>query len=199
MQEEQPTQEQPEYSFTRTPYERPKINSLGQLGILIGFTGAGLLIGTVAAIIIWKLMTGASLLSIDKDLLNPAYANAAKIMQLVVTFFSFFLPAYFFTLIINRRPLQQLGFRTRISSRQIFYVIIIAFCGLAVSDALSELNQWIPLTKGMAAKFKALEDDYTRQVMAMASMKRFSDYLFTLVVISLKCTGTYISISPKFR
>ncbi len=185
MQEEQPTQGDFEYTFSNRPKERPKINSLGQFGILIGFTGVGILIGSLAGIVVWKLMTGASLLNIEKELLNPAYANAAKMMQLVITFFCFFLPAYFFTLIINRKPLHYLGFRMQMSSRQFFYLILIAFFGLAVSDALAELNQLIPVTKAMAVKFKAMEDDYNKEIMAMASMKSWGDYIFSLIVIAL--------------
>jgi len=187
MKEEQNWQKQTvplENSFNEMDRE-PNISYFGQFGILLGFIGAGLFIGSLLAIITWTLMTGGGLLTLGRDLLKPQYANAAKVIQLISTIFTFFVPAYFYALIVNKKPLQQLGFRRLATVKQILLVIIIAILGLLLSGALSEINMLIPISKKMAATFQKWEDNYTEQVMLMANMKNLGDYFITLLVIAL--------------
>ena len=68
----------------------------GQIGILLGLIGAGLIIGAIISAALWVGMTGRPLLSMATDLLNPKYYNAIMWIQAVSTFFMFFLPVYFF-------------------------------------------------------------------------------------------------------
>lgn len=165
---------------------KPRISYFGQFGILIGLIGGGLIAGSLfGIIIIWMMMTGKITTNIEKDMMNPAYANALKAMQLAVSFGMFFLPAFFYAMIVNKKPLQHLGFRTLISKKQIALVAIIVVVGLFLSGALGEINQMIPLSKKLAATFHKWEDDYTEQMMAFATMKTFGDYLFTIIVIAI--------------
>ena len=75
-----------------------------KLGIFLGLTGAGLVVGTMISAGVWMIMTGRPLLSMESDLLNPKYYNAIMTMQVVSTLFIFFLPVYFFALICYRNP-----------------------------------------------------------------------------------------------
>lgn len=175
----------PEQPFTNTTQRKPSISYFGQFGILLGLTGAGAIIGSFMAIIIWTIMTGNSPLQIEKDLSNPQFANAAKAIQLVSSIFIFFVPAFFYALIVNKRPLKHLGFRSLASRKQILLVVVITIIGLVLSGALSEINHFIPISKKLAATFQKLEDSYSDQIMAMATMKNFTDYLFTMILIAL--------------
>lgn len=187
MKEEQNWQEQPELRENSLSglNREPNISYFGQFGLLLGLTGAGLLVGSFAFLIIWTIMTGSSPMKIGVDLLKPQFANAAKISQLISSIVMFFAPAYFYALIVNKKPLQQLGFRKLATRKQVLLVIIITLFGLLLSGALSEVNQLIPISKKMAATFQKMEDEYGEQVMAMATMKNLGDYFITLIVIAL--------------
>ena len=169
------------------PFNDPKpvISYFGQFGILLGLLGGCFIIGSILGFGVWYAMTGATITTLEKDMLNPAYASAAKVMQLVASFGMFFLPAFFYAVIVNKRPLQHLGFRSLLSKKQIILVAVIVIVGLFLSGALGELNQMIPVSKKWALRFHKWEDDYSEQIMAMASMKNIWDYLFTLTVIAL--------------
>ncbi len=164
---------------------KPTISYFGQFGILIGMIGGCFIIGGILSIFVWFTMTGSSISTMEKDMLNPAYTNAAKVLQLVASFSMFFLPAFFYALVVNKNPLQHLGFRSLVSKKQILFVVLIVLVGLFLSGALGELNEMIPISKKWALKFHKWEDDYSEQIMVMASMKTVWDYLFTLIVIAL--------------
>ena len=174
-----------EEQVTTVKKYRPSISYFGQFGILIGMIGAGLLVGGLLSVLVWMMMTGSFPANIEKDLLNPAFGNAAKLMQLVASFGMFFLPAFFYAMLVNKKPLTHLGFRSLMSKKQLLFVVIIVLVGLFLSGALGELNEMIPISKKWALKFHKWEDEYSDQIMAMANMKTFWDYLFTLTVIAL--------------
>jgi membrane protease YdiL (CAAX protease family) len=113
------------------------------------------------------------------------YANAVKVTQLVSSIFIFFVPVYFFALVVYRKPLRYLGFRRLASPRQLLLVVAITGIGLLLSGALSEINQLIPISKKMAAVFQKWEDSYSDEVMVIASMKNLGEYLVSLLVIAL--------------
>ncbi|GHV47633.1 hypothetical protein FACS189499_05490 [Clostridia bacterium] len=162
-----------------------KISYFGQLAILIGFAGMGIVVSSVLAVIIWMMMTHQSFTSMATDILLPAYANAAKLIQLVMSFCMFFLPAYFLSLLLSRKPLQYMQYNRKISIRQVYLVIAMVFAGLFLSGALTQLNQIIPIPHKWEVSFKAMEKAYTDGVKGMASMKNFGDYLYTLFVIAI--------------
>jgi membrane protease YdiL (CAAX protease family) len=187
MKEEQIGQNQPlgQKNYLKEINYEPKISYFGQFGLLLGFTGGGLVLGSLAFLFIWTMMTGSSPLHIEKDLLNPQFANAAKVSQLISSIFMFFVPVFFYALIVNKKPLQHLGFRRLATVKQVLLVVAITLFGLLLSGALSEINQLIPISKKLAASFQKLEDSYSSEVMAMANMKNLGDYFITLLVIAL--------------
>lgn len=162
-----------------------KISYFGQLAILIGFAGMGIVVSSVLAVIIWMMMTHQSFTSMATDILLPTYANAAKLIQLVMSFCMFFLPAYFLSLLLSRKPLQYMQYNRKVNIRQVYLVIAMVFAGLFLSGALTQLNQIIPIPHKWEVSFKAMEKAYTDGVKGMASMKNFGDYLYTLFVIAI--------------
>lgn len=162
-----------------------KISYFGQLAILIGFAGMGIVVSSVLAVIIWMMMTHQSFTSMATYILLPAYANVAKLIQLVMSFCMFFLPAYSLALLLSRKPLQYMQYNRKVNIRQVYLVIAMVFAGLFLSGALTQLNQIIPIPHKWEVSFKAMEKAYTDGVKGMASMKNFGDYLYTLFVIAI--------------
>ncbi|PZX64451.1 CPBP family intramembrane glutamic endopeptidase [Hydrotalea sandarakina] len=162
-----------------------RISYLGQMAILIGFAGVGIVISSMLAVVIWMLMTHQSLDTMTTNILLPAYANTAKVIQLVMSFCMFFLPAFFLALLISKKPLYYMHYNRSINLKQVYLVIAMVFVGLFLSGALTELNQIIPIPKKWEVSFKAMEKAYTDGVKGMAVMKNFGDYLSTLLVIAI--------------
>lgn len=163
----------------------PKIDYPIQFLILIGLVIGFIVVSSFAAVGVWWGITGKSIFSMEKDMLNPAFANAVKWTQLVAATIMFFLPALIFAAIVNRNPFQQMGFQPLFTGKQFLIVVGIALIALGLSGALGTLNEMIPISAKWAARFKKMETAYLEQIKVMAVMKNFNDYLFSLIVIAL--------------
>jgi hypothetical protein len=164
MNEEQPSivEDSQEFQqFFNKEKSKPTVSYLGQLGILIGLLGVGVIIGSLIAGIAFAAITHTNLLNLEKAMSNPVYANAAKVAQLIGSIVTFFAPAFFYALIVNKKPFQHLGFTKKISAAQTIIVAGIALAGLFLSGALAHLNEMIPISHKAAAYFKQLEDKYS--------------------------------------
>lgn len=157
----------------------------GQIAILLGFIGAGVIIGALASVIIWLVMTGRPVLSLQQDMFNPKYYYAIMMMQVVSTLFMFFLPVYFTALICYRNPSRFIGFNTRINFKQILIVVAILLFTFPLSGALAEVTKMIPIPKAWEIKFKAMEAAREAQEDALININSFSKYFFSMVIIGL--------------
>jgi membrane protease YdiL (CAAX protease family) len=157
----------------------------GQLSILLGLIGAGLVIGTLISAAVWMGMTGRSVLSMEKDILNPKYYNAIMWMQGISTFFMFFLPVYFTALICYRSPSRFMGFKMSVNLRQVFIVIVIVILTFPLSGALAELNKIIPISNSWQIYFKAKEAERAAQEAALININSFSRYVLSMIIIAL--------------
>lgn len=166
-------------------YEPRRPSPAAAFFILLGLMGAGLIIGGVAGIGAWVAMTGKGIFTIEKDMLNPLYTNAARVMQAVSVFFMFFLPAVVTARIMNRSPFTWLGYREGFNARQFILVVVMLAACLPLVGALAEINQAIPLSARLEAMVKKMEDNYTQEATALATMRSFSEYIFSLIVIAL--------------
>jgi len=156
-----------------------------QLGILLAFIGAGLVIGSLVSAGLWIVMTGRPLLGMAQDIMNPKYYNAIMWIQAVSTLFMFFLPVYFFALVCYRRPSKFIGFNTKISSRQFWIVIAILILTFPLSGALAEINKMIPIPKAWEMKFKAMEASRAAQEAALININSFARYIMSMFIIAL--------------
>lgn len=147
--------------------------------------GGAFLIAGILAIAIWMMMVGGNMLDMEKGMLNPANADAVKIIQLASSMVMFLVPAFVFARIVNKEPVKHLGLKTRFNWIQAGLVALIVFAGFYLSGALAELTNYIPISSKAEALFKKWEKAYTDQVMAIANMKTISDYIFTLIVIAV--------------
>ncbi len=165
--------------------DRPRFSPWAQFAILLVLTGVGLVVGSLISIFIALSYLHVPALQLQDALLKTESADLLRIIQFVSTFFAMALPAIIFARIVNRKPFSYIGFNNAISGKQVFILIGIAFIGLMLSAALSELNSMIPLSKSATNYFKNLEEEYNKQVFAIANMKTVQDYIISLIIIAL--------------
>lgn len=178
-------------SFTENKPFKPYYSYLGQFGILLGFIGLGFI---VAAFI--QLGVGYSLMeknvpmqkwgeAIIKAMMKPENINITRWLQIISAAVMFLLPVLFTTMIISKKSIPYMGFNATGNSNQIFTVVGIAFLAILLSGVLGEINSKIPIPKNWEFTFKKLEEDYNSQVLLMARMNNFAEYVFVMIVIAL--------------
>ena len=160
------------------------ISFWGQLGTLIGLTGGGVIAGSVLSYLIWMMMTGHALPLNADEILQPKYYKEDMVIQVISTFFIFFLPAYFFALICYRRPLNFLGFNFRINYKQVLLVILILVATFPLAGALAELNKVLPISQHLKDYFKKQETAREIQEAALIQLHTLPQYLVSLIVIA---------------
>jgi membrane protease YdiL (CAAX protease family) len=165
--------------------ERPRFSPWTQFAILLCLTGVGLVVGSLVSIFIALSYLHIPALQLQSALLKSENADLSRMIQFVSTFFAMALPAVIFARIINRKPFSYIGFNRTISGKQVFILVGIVLIALILSAALSELNEMIPLSKSLEKSFKSLEDEYNKQVFAIANMRTVQDYIFSLIIIAL--------------
>lgn len=157
----------------------------GQLGILLGLIGAGVIIGAIVSFGIWLAMTGKGVATMETDILNPKYYSAIMWMQAVSTFLMFFLPVYFFALICYRNPSKFIGFNTRFNYKQVVILLAILLLTFPLSGALAELTKMIPISKSWQIYFKAKEAVRAAQEKALININTLPKYFVSMIIIAL--------------
>lgn len=168
-----------------TKDSRPGHSYLSGLLILIGALAVGLFLGSLAAAGIWVVSTGKSFFTMEKDILNPQYADVIRVIQLVSTFIIFFVPAWAAAAIINKKPFKFLGFNRYFGMQQVILTVLITLATLPLVGALAEVNQLIPLSPYLEAKFKAMEDSYEEQVKVLSKISGWGEYVLSLLIMAI--------------
>ncbi|HEX5669715.1 MAG TPA: CPBP family intramembrane glutamic endopeptidase [Chitinophagaceae bacterium] len=166
-------------------HSRPGTSYGRGLLILFGSVFVGLFLGSLISFGLWPLMTGKSVMSIQTDMSNPAYANALRVLQVVSTFFTFVVPTLVMANLLSKKPYDLLGFNFYFGPNQVVLTILIMVASLPLVGALGELNKMIPLSKGLETYFKELESAYAEQIKGVARITGLGDYLISLVVMAL--------------
>lgn len=160
------------------------ISPFGQFGILLGLLGLGFILAGIVSIIIVKVALGVPLSGLAAALLDPKNVQVARVVQIVSTLVLFAVPALLFAVIVNKQPFRYLGFATHSNFRQFYLVLLIAIAALFSQSILSQLNEWIPISKHWEQVFKRMEDEYAKEVLNMVQMKTFADYVYSLIIIA---------------
>ncbi|MFN5333958.1 MAG: lysostaphin resistance A-like protein [Bacteroidota bacterium] len=166
-------------------YERPQPTPQKELFYLILFWIGGSVASIFATMIIWLIMTGKSIMSIQTDLLKPENLSAFMMIQVVSTIFMFFLPAYMSANLRRGKPLQELGFQSSFKARRVFISVAIMLSVLPLVGFLAEVNEWIPISPSLKKIFDSMESDYMEQIKKFAVFKTPVDYIIALIVIAL--------------
>lgn len=157
----------------------------GQLGILTGLFGVGMIAGAILAALIWVMMTGRPMTAMQNDMADPKYYNAVMALQVVSTLFLFLLPVYFFAKICYRRPWEFIGLKTSFGLKQVIIVVIILALTFVFSDTLAQLTKMIPLPKSWEVSFKAMETTREVQEKALININSLPKYIISMLVIAV--------------
>jgi membrane protease YdiL (CAAX protease family) len=95
------------------------------------------------------------------------------------------LPAYLTAFILNRRPLQLLGFKNEVNILQIVLVVGIMFTALFVAGGLGSFNKDLAQLLGWGNWAENLEKTYNEQVAVMLNTKGIGGYLLSIFVMAL--------------
>ena len=157
----------------------------GQLGILIGLFGGGLVLGAIISAGVWLALTGRPVASIEADMMDPKNYTALMIMQGISTLFMFFLPVFIFAKICYKDASRFMGFKTKFNSQQFFWVLAILVLAFPLSGALAELAKILPLPTNLEARFKAMEAAREAQEAALININTFYKYIMSMLIIGV--------------
>lgn len=164
----------------------------GQFGVLMGLTGAGIVLaGIVSFIPLWMnpelgtSLIGASQEKIMDKLLVPENAGMLRLVQLLSTLFIFFLPTLFYAWICHKKSGTHLGFNKPVNGQQMFIVLLIMFACLPLVGMLAQFTESLPFSEANKLKFKIAEEDYARQIEVVGRMNNFKDYLLALFMLAI--------------
>ena len=151
--------------------------------MLIAFAVAGVFIAALVSIPVWTSMTGLSFKDMEKGMSDPANSNAIKAIQSVTFVIGFLLPAIFTSYLLNRKPMDLLGFTKKINWKQIGIVCAIVISALFVSAFLAYVNESLPISESLKMKFDQLENDYNKQVEVIIGLNSIGEYILALIIM----------------
>ena len=163
---------------------RPGMTPRAGLFILIALMGAGALISSFLSIPIWKLLTGEGFQHLQANMSNPEYASPVRVMQIFMAVMMFFIPAWATAVIINRSPFSFLHLNKAPSLQGLLWAAVVMGSTLVLASELTTVMEWIPLKGEWEQKFKAMEEQYMKQVDVMSQMNGIVDLLLSLVVMA---------------
>ena len=153
--------------------------------MLIGLAILGLVIASVIGGGILLASAGGNAESMKDALNDPKNANMLRIIQAGSVILGMIIPALITAYILDRKPLQLLGFRKEVAISQIMLVVAIMFTSLFVAGALGYLNKDIAQAFGMGNWAEQLEKTYNEQAALMLDTKGIGGYLISLFVMGL--------------
>ena len=151
--------------------------------MLIAFAVAASILAAFISIPIWTSMTGQSFKDIEKGMNDPANSDAIKVIQSLTFLIGFLLPALFTAYLLNRKPMDLLGFSRKINWKQIGIVCAIIISALFVSTFLAFVNESIPLSASLKLRFERLENDYNENVEAIIGLNSLGEYILALIIM----------------
>ncbi len=165
--------------------QKMALNYPSQFALLLALLGVGIILGNIIVLAVGAWLMHVPLTDVPQLMMSKQHTDMAKFLNTMASFLVFFIPSLILAWIMNKKPFNFLGLHTRLSSKQIVLVIMLAFAGLVLSGALGEVNQLIPLPSKWMAQAKELEQKYKEAMTSMVAMKNFSDYLISLLVLAL--------------
>lgn len=163
---------------------RSGITDKAGLFILIGMMGAGAMVGSLLSAMVWKGMTGQTIEQMQLSMNDPAYANAVRVVQTLLSACMFLLPPIITARMIQRNPFDYLLWRGKISLKTLLSTVLVMVTTLVVASQLSVIMESIPLSDNMRLYFREMEDKYMQQIEVMSQMKGIPDLLLSLVVMA---------------
>jgi len=160
------------------------ISYTGGFFMLIAFAFGSLILAYLLSIPVWTSLTGKSIDAWMDGNISGEDKNAMRLIQLITAVIGFFLPAVLTASILNRRPMNLLGFQGKISWKQAGLIFAIVVAALFVSGFFGWVNDIIPISDEWRARFQRMEDDYNKQVVAIIALDSPIDFLVALVIMA---------------
>lgn len=154
-----------------------------QFGVLIGVWGGCFILANLLGAFV-LLLSGIKIENTD-FMTDPANASTLRLVQVVSTFFMFFLPALLYGFISFRNGWLALGFRNNIHLSLLGLSLLLILASLPMTDNLGELNKAIPLPGSWRTLFDKMEGDYEKQVEAMVNVKSIPGLLTSVLLVAI--------------
>jgi uncharacterized protein len=161
--------------------------------MLIAFALAGIILAGAMMAPLWSALTGMDAKSMEKGLSDPAFSNAAKVIQCVTAIFGFLLPAVITAAVLSRKPFNLLGYSRNVRWREAGLATGIMIAALFVSAALIYLNEKIPMVPSWKEIFDQLETDYNQRIRAILQLNSAADFalgVLTMAILPAICEET---------
>lgn len=155
-----------------------------QLAFFLLSFGLGLVLSSLILLPIASALLHAPVTNITSLLTKPENAGVGRLIQGLGSILSMGIPALIFARLVHQKPVQFLGFSRYASGKQFILICIIILAAIMVGGALTHVSELIPIPTSWAVKFKAMEDDYAKQIMSIAGMKTFAEYLVALFILA---------------
>lgn len=166
-------------------YNSKGFQPIGQLGVLIGLLGAGMLLSSMASIGIWSAMTHRPIMTMQADMADPKYYSALMLMQAVSTVLIMLAPAWLCAKICYKNSSEFLGMDIWGSARQFVLLIAILFLAFILNGALGELNELIPIPASWEQKFKAMEESRKEMEAVFVNIDSLAKYIASMGVVAV--------------
>ena len=163
----------------------------GQLGMILCFVGLGLILTTILQVVIGFQIAppGTPLDKMSEAMLEamkkPENLGAIRLMQVLSTFFLFFVPAMLFSFVCNGKNLFWLGFNKYFNVFQILLGFLIIFTANIMAGPLQELSEKIvihfPKLNNVA---KSLENAYNDQIIMLSHLSGIGDFISALIIMA---------------
>jgi uncharacterized protein len=165
--------------------ENRSTSPVGAFFLVLLFVFVGLVIGSLISFGIWYGMTGRPITSMVKDIVNPQFTSASRIVQFVGTLIGIFIPAIAGGMLMSRKPFKWLGYNEGVNAKQVILVIGIFLVSIPIVNTLTELNQIIPIPKSWETYFKEKETMYNEQMEGLGIIRSASEYILSLIILAL--------------
>lgn len=149
-----------------------------QLGILIAFLGAGVIVTALVqlAILFSIVPPGTALANHGQNamdaLMKPEHSFALQLSQVLGTFFLMFLPAVSYMLVCHGKNFLWLGFSKRVSLWQLFLACAIMLSAELGAGLLSDLSKsLLSHSPGLLKWAQEKEDFYNTQALAISNIR----------------------------
>lgn len=167
------------------------VSGFGQLGILIAFTGVGLVLAGVVQYLIGKQIVPAGTQTKDfadavtKALLKPEHVSYARLSQVLGTFFIMFIPVILYLVICHGRNGHWLGFNRFINARQVLVGFFLILFANILAGPLADFSHYlVAYFPELDAFAKKMEVAYSDQVASLTNLKSWGELVMVIFIMA---------------
>lgn len=144
-----------------------------------------MVVASFATQFLWRYFTGLSFFAMATEMKNPEFYGVVMAIQALSTFFIFFLPVVFYSIICYKKPSLFLGFATPVSLKQMVLIMGMLILVFPLGGAQAEINRIIPLPAEWTATFTRMEENRKQMEDAFINIDSFSKYLASMFVMAV--------------